>query len=130
MRIRLYHGTTENKLDKIRKNGLNTPYLTNKKALAKYYANETSEKDNSKAVILEVYVDENNLVIDKNSLNEPVSVGNKTIEVMENEVDNIMNKYDYNTISDIPKNQYQISLFTVYSCRCTTVITRFKVLNM
>ena len=124
MKITLYHGTCDNHLDKILKEGLINPYLTNSLDLARYYAEISSEENESNEAILEVTVDTNLLRIDDNSMAEPVSFDDYTTyeleEIVQDVYDDLAEKHPewvtkYNTII-IPEHLYEVSLDTVASC--------------
>ncbi len=74
MKIKLYHGTSENKYSLIKKQGfLNPGYLTSDDEQANYYAECVAEEDGSAEVILTVKVDTDSLKADTASYNEPLS---------------------------------------------------------
>lgn len=68
-----YHGTSNQFLPTIRKNGLNYPYLAKTIQLAQYYAQEAVSDKNWKPVVLMVTVpDISKLRYDRKSMDEPV----------------------------------------------------------
>lgn len=132
--LTLYHGTCSKKLNKITKEGLNKPYLTNSYKLAKYYANEAVDEYGGTETILEVNILECNLEIDYNALDEPVSFGEYTIDQLEEIIEIMLNdmgkkhpEWIKNGYVKLPKKNYKLSLNTIASCKCNTNIDANKI---
>jgi hypothetical protein len=60
--MKLFHGTSSKKLEKIKTDGLTNPYLTDNYDIAAYYARETSDGDESSPIVIEVDVNEDFLL--------------------------------------------------------------------
>lgn len=74
MKIKLYHGTSSEKVQSIQESGfLDCPYLTSSLEQAEYYAECVAEEDDSSMQILIVEVDTEHLRADRPSFNEPLS---------------------------------------------------------
>ena len=74
MKIKLYHGTSSNKLQSIKESGfLDSPYLTSSLEQADYYAECVAEEDDSDMQILIVEIDTDHLRADRPSYDEPLS---------------------------------------------------------
>ena len=74
MKIKLYHGTSQDNADKILEAGfMNGGYLTSNRQQASYYSECASEEDGSEAKVIVVEVDTDNLKADLPSFDEPLT---------------------------------------------------------
>jgi hypothetical protein len=127
--MKLFHGTSSKKLSIIKKDGLLNPFLTNDIKLAEYYADLTSEMDESSPVILEVEVNKNFLVYDKAAMDEPVLVPEKQRDQAWEKAAREHPEWVKNGFICIPKNAWEYSLVGVHSVQYRGIIPANKIKN-
>lgn len=121
---RFCHGTTTALLEKIRSEGLQTPYLTHKPSLARYYALVAAEEVGGLPVVLWVSAEDELLTYDYHAVDEPVGFDNWTSNQLAERVqvmwDREANKHPEWVNGDtirIPASEWKLSMETVASCR-------------
>lgn len=116
--MKLLHGTSSKNAEKILKEGLRSPYLTDCLEIAIHYALAQCEADgDTEEVVLEVEVDEANLRYDYPAMDEPVFVEE---EVRDRAFEEMSEKYPSwvkNGMLLVPEEAYEYSLKAVRSVR-------------
>lgn len=126
---RFCHGTTTALLEKIRAEGLQTPYLTHKPSLARYYAQVAAEEAGGFPVVLWVSAEDESLTYDAHAVDEPVGFDNWTSNQLAERVqamwDREAAKHPEWLNGDsiwIPASEWKLSMETVASCRYNGIL--------
>lgn len=125
--MKLYHGTCQKRCYEYKTTGLSSPFLTNSLEVAKYYAEQCAELDNSIPIILEVEVDESNLEYDKASMDEPVKAKEELRDKVWQEISDAHPEWVKDNLLFVPSSAWHYSLKAVNSVRYNGIIAAAKI---